>query len=152
MGERHWRVGHQFTTDWTNQKWTVGTVMLDNGASTEKTYPDYKVHGANMPPWRHQDAGGPHVGHINLAIWVVFSALRKYQSFVLPFVNCLKPTITCWRMISALMPTYFISYPDDTFQQHDLILIPAWISTQMTWKCVMKLTIHSVAPLKFRNW
>ena len=33
--------------------------------------PDSKVHGANMgPAWGRQDPGGPHVGHINLAIWV----------------------------------------------------------------------------------
>ena len=32
--------------------------------------PDSKVHGANMgPTWGQQDPGGPHVGHMNLAIW-----------------------------------------------------------------------------------
>ena len=31
---------------------------------------DSKVHGANMgPTWGRQDPGGPHVGHMNLAIW-----------------------------------------------------------------------------------
>ena len=31
--------------------------------------PDNKVHGANMGPnWGQQDPGGPHVGHMNLAI------------------------------------------------------------------------------------
>ena len=34
-------------------------------------YPDTNVHGANMGPiWGHQDPGGPHVGPMNLAIWV----------------------------------------------------------------------------------
>ena len=34
-------------------------------------YPDTKVHGANMGPmWGRQDPGGPHVGPMNLAIWV----------------------------------------------------------------------------------
>ena len=34
--------------------------------------PESKVHGANMgPTWGRQDPGGPHVGHVNLAIWVV---------------------------------------------------------------------------------
>ena len=34
--------------------------------------PDSKVHGASMgPTWGRQDPGGPHVGHTNLAIWVV---------------------------------------------------------------------------------
>ena len=36
------------------------------------SYPDNKVHGANMGPiWGRQDQGGPHVGPMNFAIWVV---------------------------------------------------------------------------------
>ena len=32
--------------------------------------PDSKVHEANMGlTWGPQDPGGPHVGHMNLAIW-----------------------------------------------------------------------------------
>ena len=32
--------------------------------------PDNKVHGANMgPTWGQQDPGGPHVGHMNPAVW-----------------------------------------------------------------------------------
>ena len=35
------------------------------------TYPDSKVHGANMGPiWGRQDPGGPHGGPMNFAIWV----------------------------------------------------------------------------------
>ena len=35
-------------------------------------YPKSKVHGANMGPiWGWQDTGGPHVGPINFAIWVI---------------------------------------------------------------------------------
>ena len=35
------------------------------------SYPDSTVHGANMGPiWGRQDPGGPHVGPMNLAIWV----------------------------------------------------------------------------------
>ena len=34
-------------------------------------HPDSKVHGANMGPiWGRQDPGGPHVGPMNLVIWV----------------------------------------------------------------------------------
>ena len=34
-------------------------------------YPDSKIHGANMgPTWVLVAPGGPHVGHMNLAIWV----------------------------------------------------------------------------------
>ena len=35
-------------------------------------YPNSKVHGASMGPiWGRQDPGGPHVGPMNFAIWVV---------------------------------------------------------------------------------
>ena len=37
-----------------------------------QSYPDSNVHGANMGPiWGRKDPGGPHVGPMNLAIWVV---------------------------------------------------------------------------------
>ena len=39
--------------------------------NTQFEYPDSMVHGANMGPnWGRQDPGGPHVGHMNFAIWV----------------------------------------------------------------------------------
>ena len=39
---------------------------------------DSKVHGARMgPTWGRQDPGGPHVGHVNLAIWVCIEANLK---------------------------------------------------------------------------
>ena len=35
--------------------------------------PDSKINGAIMgPAWGRQDPGGPHVGHINFAIWEVY--------------------------------------------------------------------------------
>ena len=35
-----------------------------------KSVPDSKVHGAYVgPTWGRQDPGGPHVGHMILAIW-----------------------------------------------------------------------------------
>ena len=40
-------------------------------------YPDSKVHGANMGPiWGRQDPGGPYVGPMNFAIWVVIWSSR----------------------------------------------------------------------------
>ena len=37
----------------------------------KSTFPDSKVHGANMGPiWGRQDPGGPNVGPMNFAIWV----------------------------------------------------------------------------------
>ena len=36
-----------------------------------QSYPDSKIHGANMGPiWGRQDPGGPHVGPMTFAIWV----------------------------------------------------------------------------------
>ena len=41
-------------------------------AVTIFAYPDSKAHGANMGPiWGRQNPGGPHVGPMNLAIWVI---------------------------------------------------------------------------------
>ena len=40
---------------------------------------DSKVHEANMGPnWGRQDPGGPHVGPMNLAIWVIVTASQIY--------------------------------------------------------------------------
>ena len=48
-----------------------------------KNYSDNKVHGTNMGPiWGRQGPGGPHVGPMNLAIWVAASKLLlKYHWF-----------------------------------------------------------------------
>ena len=41
-------------------------------------YPDSKVHETNMgPTWGRQDPGGPHVGHVNLAIWVAITLINR---------------------------------------------------------------------------
>ena len=40
--------------------------------------PDSKVHGANMRPiWGRHDPGGPHVGPMNLAIWVGYCKCKR---------------------------------------------------------------------------
>ena len=44
------------------------------------SFPDSKVHGANMGLiWGRQAPGGPHVGPMNFAIWVVY-ALKQYDN------------------------------------------------------------------------
>ena len=36
----------------------------------DETPPDSKAHGAHIgPTWGQQDPGGPHAGHVNLAVW-----------------------------------------------------------------------------------
>ena len=38
----------------------------------KQNYPDSKVHGANMgPTWVLSAPDGPHVGPMNLAIWII---------------------------------------------------------------------------------
>ena len=55
------------------------------------TYPESKVHGANMGPiWGRQDPGGPRVGPMNFAIWVCNYWNGSYYK-ILP-----------WMMISVL--------------------------------------------------
>ena len=47
-----------------------------------QTYPDSKVHGANMgPTWGRQGPGGPHVGPMNFAIWGVIKDEAKTWSW-----------------------------------------------------------------------
>ena len=52
----------------------VGAALIPPGHLLQ--YPDSKTHGANMgPTWGWQDPGGPHVGPMNLTIWV---AIQMY--------------------------------------------------------------------------
>ena len=40
------------------------------GHSCVRGFPDNEIHGANMGPnWVLSALGGPHIGHMNLAIW-----------------------------------------------------------------------------------
>ena len=69
-----------------------------------KMSPDSKVHEANMGPiWGRQDPGGPQVGPMNFAIWVV----RKMAAILSwpPCVNILRPSdayIHRWFMSSFI--------------------------------------------------
>ena len=54
--------------------------------SCDHICPDSKVHGANMgPTWGRQDPGGPHVGHVKLAIWVVSHIRVLWLGFQMNF-------------------------------------------------------------------
>ena len=47
-----------------------GPGWLEIQHSGSRIIPHSNVHGVNMAPsWDRQDPGGPHVGHMNLAIW-----------------------------------------------------------------------------------
>ena len=58
--------------------------------------PDSKVHVANMgPTWGRQDPGGPHVGHVNLAIWEGLDFYHTFQIIHHAFENrALPPSLT----------------------------------------------------------
>ena len=62
------------TVEW--RKYTMSSDFYLRSCQHERflygTFPDNKVHGANMgPAWGRQDPGGPHDGPINLAIGIV---------------------------------------------------------------------------------
>ena len=51
-----------------------------------ETFPDSKVHGANMgPTWVLLATDGPHVGPMNLAIWDVFNK-TIFPTLMLPMM------------------------------------------------------------------
>ena len=57
-------------------------------------YPDSKVDGASMgPTWGRQDPSGPHVGHMNLPIWVYLCFITRYHLIYLLYqisINVIK--------------------------------------------------------------
>ena len=83
-------------------------LIKNHTLSSKKIYlkmsPDSKVHGSNMGPiWGRQDPGGPQVGPMNFALWVV----RKMAAILSwpPCVNILRPSdayIHRWFMSSFI--------------------------------------------------
>ena len=68
--------------------------------------PESKVHWANVgSTWDWQDPGGPHVDHMNLAIWDIFSEIRyKWYASNMEIVNGRKTyPDTGWNMNSVLI-------------------------------------------------
>ena len=62
-----------------------------------KYFPDSKAHGANMGPiWGRHVSGGPHIGPMNFAIWVVifaqlFLSVRNIYDYALTYWGLLTP-------------------------------------------------------------
>ena len=79
-------------------------IMHFHARKFENVPSDSKVHGANMGPiWGRHDPGGPQVGPMNFAIWVV----RKMAAILSwpPCVNILRPSdayIHRWFMSSFI--------------------------------------------------
>ena len=58
------------TVDYVHTSRTREVMAMQVTGAGLKTIPDSKVLWANIgPTWGRQDPGGPHVGHMNLAIW-----------------------------------------------------------------------------------
>ena len=82
------------------------------------TYPDSKVHGANIgPTWVLSSPGGPHVGPMKLALWVCMCFISIYNMFCALYDILVTPSYTA-AYISFIRPTnsqireniQFISY------------------------------------------
>ena len=87
----------------------VNEILIKNHTfSFKKIYlkmsPDSKVHWANMGPiWGRQDPGGPQVGSMNFAIWVIWkmAAILSWPACV----SILRPSDACihrWFMSSFI--------------------------------------------------
>ena len=64
-------------------------------------YPDSKIHGAKMGPiWGRQDPGGPHVGLVNLAIWVMLNYIG---------IVCHYPTTTKQKPITQTQDKFSLA-------------------------------------------
>ena len=77
---------------WNFETSIVKTLVENLLYSFISTFPDSKVHGANMGPiWGRQDPGGPHVGPINFAIWELYylcmNDLKQMISIIYWFSN-----------------------------------------------------------------
>ena len=93
-------------------------------------YPDSKVHGANMGPiWGRQDPGGPHVGPMNIAIWVCNTFLHSVSRFqqdkqLTIDTDDILVTVSCysWNMsqyFRVLLPGATLSKISQEILRHD---------------------------------
>ena len=76
------RFSYPITKGLSHAGWSIYCMIYvplwSSGTITEcwKAYPDSKVHGANMGPiWGREDPGGPNVGPMYFAIWVIMGRL-----------------------------------------------------------------------------
>ena len=74
-------------------------------------FPDSKVHGAHMgPTWGRQDPGGPHVVHMNLAIWVVSIGVGVFIRLCLNVVFVHSRTIAHQDIICCITTLFDIKF------------------------------------------
>ena len=74
-------------------KWKHNQYCIQHGSGHDRTYPDSKIHGANMGPiWGRQDPGGSHVGPMNLAICVSLQQKCSWLQFNPKPISCWNQT------------------------------------------------------------
>ena len=84
--------------------------------------PENKVHGANMgTTWGRQDPGGPHVGHVNFAIWDMPVHTEFKLCIVVQCVHVATCYITDWSH-EQLVHDY-----NDMYE----LMPPGWIALQL---------------------
>ena len=77
-------------------------------------FPDSKVHGANMGPiWGRQDPGGPHIGPMNFAIWIVVYVYYIYIQ-IYEVLKCEISTAAAWAMLSDQQ-----NLPNDWYKKNE---------------------------------
>ena len=79
---------HLMTSSCDGHRCRWGELSLTSWVSKPRlNSPDSKIHGANMGPiWGRQDPGGPHVGPMNFAIWVIGQHAHNWH---LPYGQCM---------------------------------------------------------------
>ena len=105
--------GHQPQTAREESSSSAGLAGIIIAAGLEGHFPDSKVHGANMGPiWGRQDPGGPHVGSMNLAIWV--GSTDSFLSLTLFFFLLIEKIETeVWKVYFVFVTLYKFSGAGD---------------------------------------
>ena len=123
---------------------------------SQKAYSDSKAYGANMGhTWGRQDPGGPHVGHMNFAIWVYMSIFAMAvlslsiinQIIRLHFCeitinfhwdqrvnNWKSQDLLLWVFIICVGFNSFISFSAECYEYH--IMLPNLVSGECYESCV----------------
>ena len=89
-------------------------------------YPDSKVHQANMGPiWGRQDPGGPHVGPMNFANWVVLNGaqsthMRRLVSLFNVVTCCIYmcATIFLWKFAQLTQLSFYPRHLQPLTERH----------------------------------
>ena len=122
-------------------------------------FPNSKVHGANMGPiWGRQDPGGPHVGPMNLAFWVVTTHYRVWPLYW----NFMKHSVylNFWRLRFWMFLNYiwvinnFINRQCATYIRDLMVCLKwrlGWLDTILHKKIILYWSSNPILSIIF-NW